>query len=565
MNPLQFTYEEEEPEEYEIDISAPQQRNARPFSSENLSRVAKGAAKHGAAGFAEGLGGTLGSLLQMAGLQNPDISEAERARYEREFNASPAELAAISEADEPLGYFSRLPTTQDITGYLQQAGVGAPTNFTSKLARRAGQFAGGGATFGAPAAAASTAAAAVGQGLEEAGAPPWAQTAGELITFLKTGNPARPITAKSPEVSKRLKEAKRLGATEEDLTLLKNALEENGLLKKVATETPEAAHRFKSTLANTERNVENIISESLPSYAEGGIKGIEKASGELFDALAENASAVKITDAQPLVSAIKTSVKGLNRTLSLDPKTKEAVTFLNEAVDGLKNVKQGIPADFFTNWYKRLNAIGQWVNPKEKEVILSKVKGAIKDTLKEQGPAGQRLATDLEEANKSWQKYLSASDATELVKKASTEEGMNWTKLAKSLDDPDNFRTLEKGLGTQSAKNLKAMADNGQDIQKLWKDVVGGKGKEALASAEVKGLLYAALTLNPAGLVKAAGALGLGKISQRVATKLLTDPKYQNLTLKAMKALKEKSPVVLNKLGDEFRRALEKDELTYEE
>jgi hypothetical protein len=109
------------------------------------------------------------------------------------------------------------------------------------------------------------------------------------------------------------------------------------------------------------------------------------------------------------------------------------------------------------------------------------------------------------------------------------------------------------------------MADNGQDVQKLWKDVIGGKGKEALGDAKIKGLLYAMLTMNPAAIVKATGVLGFTKISQRAATKLLTEPKYQNLTLKAMKALKEKSPIVLNKLGEEMKRAFQKDELAYED
>lgn len=564
MSPLEFTYEDEEPDEYEVDVFAPQKENVsqnRPFSLENISRVAKGTAKHGGAGFLEGLGGTLGSLLQMAGLQSPDISEAERARYIREFEASPRELAALSEADEPLGYFSRLPTTPEVSQLLQKAGVGAPTGFLPKLARRAGQFAGGGATFGSPALAASTAAGAVGQGLEEAGAPPWAQTAGELITFLKTGNPARPVTSRSPEVAKRLKEAKRLGATEEEITLLKNGLEERGLLKKTATETGTAAEKFKTALSNTEANIENVLAEALPGYEAGSTSGVKKAAAELFDVLGENAATVKIKDTTPLIGAIKNSVNNLSRTLSLDPKTKEAVTFLNDAVDKLKNVGDGIPADFFTNWYKKLNGIGQWVSPKEKEVILSKVKNAIKDTLKQEGPAGSKLAADLEDANKSWMRYLAADDAVDLIKKSSTEEGINWAKLSKSLSDKDNLETLRKGIGKEPASNLKQLADNGKDIKELWKDVVGGKGKEAVMNTKGKALAYAFLTASPGAIVGALKAIGLTSASQQLATKLLTDPKYQNLTLKLMKAVKEKSPVIVHRLTEELERNVRNEEL----
>lgn len=501
-----------------------------------ISDYAKDISQQAAKGFTIGSIGTYGDILDMFGLQTNKTLPGEKARSQLEAEAKPEELPGLVEGDDIIPRYSKLPSSQETEKFLGMMGL-APEAKTSlgKYGERAGKLAGSFLSTGTPTLKAPLVAAGAGQILEELGAPPWMQAAGEIIATLKTmpkGNIE--ISSKSPEIQNSLNRLRKLGFTEKDITLAKNSLEDRGLLKKIAKMTDETKERFANSIKSTEDNFNKILENSFEGITKEGPEIFKKASSDLFESLEETAKQIKIKDPEYFVKNAEKAIADLERTLANTPQEKQVIDLLKTSIDKSKS-KGGVAADFYTNFYKGLNAIGRWENPKQREHVFGLVKNAIKDTFRKQGPEGAQLANQLEEANKSWMKYLKAEDVSNVINKSMTEDGLNFSKLSKSLETKSNFDTLVEGLGKKQASNLKFIADTGKNIKNLDKAITGDEAKKIFGSIKLWETAKALITLD----VPKIGALLGHEIAGNVATKVLTDPKYQNVLIKMTQAAKD--------------------------
>jgi uncharacterized coiled-coil DUF342 family protein len=631
-------------------------------------------------GAVKGLGST-GSLLDLVHAQPKQTQlPGQKARSTLEAEATPEELPGIVDDDDIIPRYSRVANNQEINDFIEQlGGPGRGKNPISRFAGRASEF----ITSGPGKIKPALAAAGVGQGLEEANFPPWVQAVGEIFTLIKTGKRKGPITSKTPEVKNKIEDLRKLGYSEQDLTLAKNALEERGFLEKISELTPKAELKFKDYLKGTESKIDNILKESYPGI-ENGLNSLKEASGELYKNVDELAKNVIVKKPRVFINQIDESVNELKRSLGNTPQEKQVINLLEEArtkadermspftfktpeegliqvfdknqkqlggivhkylgdnkenvlieffsvrpeekhtgasialmnefmkrnvgkrafIDGLtdeglkfSNKAAGVtedivkdykiypwsngkpvreitpkeieqfqkttqrlkdrlepattPADFYTNFYQGLNEIGDWKSPRQREFVFSKVKDALKNTFRSQGKEGEKLANLFEGANESWKKYRSAEEVLTKIQKATTEDGINFNKLAKAYENPDNYKELVDGLGKERASNLKKIVDAGREVSDLRKRIEGNQAKKVLGTGKLLALAHSLVTLNVTELKTVLGA----EIGGRIATKILTEPAYQNLYLDYLKAVKQsnfqKAAVLANRLTEE--------------
>lgn len=214
------------------------------------------------------------------------------------------------------------------------------------------------------------------------------------------------------------------------------------------------------------------------------------------------------------------------------------------------------PGDFYTNFYKELNAVGNWGNPKQKEAAFGIVKDAIKKTLRAQGPKGVAAANALEEANKSWIKYLNAEDVSDVIKRATTADGLDLKRLNSLLKTPSNREAFIKGVGEKQLHNIERLGELSVSIADFEKKMRGGLSKELVESGKLFGLAKSIIT----GDWKTVKAIGASEFGSRLATKMLIDPKYQNIGLKMIDAAKHERWTVVKSLTTALEKQLSRDE-----
>jgi len=501
-------------------------------------------------GVTKGFLGAYGDILDLAGLQKQGVAQGQEGINRFEQGASDIQLAAMSDADEPVPRYTSLPTSEQVGQGIQSlGGPGEAKTPAGRFSSRISEFAGGGAALGAPQAKLAAKAGTIGQSLEELGAPKWVQAAGEIATFLKGSRAKTPIKSSSKEANAEINRLKKMGYSDQDLTLAKNTLEERGWLKKTSKLTPEAENRFKSAMKNSQNHVDDILEASFPGIKDEGVSGIRRASEELFGSLDDLAKNVIIEKPESFIKNADKAIERLSGTLANTPQEKEVISILESAK---QSAIEGRPADVYTRFYRGLNQIGKWGNPKEREHVFTLVKDAIKQTFRDQGPEGQKLASALEDANKSWIKYLNAEDMTEILAKVTTEDGINFSKLSRSLDNPNNYQMVSKALGKESASNMKKIAETASSIKGLEKIMVGGEVKKALGSSKLAALAYSAATGDISPIKAYIGVLAAGRLS----TKLLTDPKYQNLRMKMLNAVKDQNWGVIRSITQSLEKEI---------
>lgn len=511
--------------------------------------VFKDVSKQFVKGATAGTLGTYGDLLDLFGLQPRKMLPGQRAQYELESQATESELPHLIDTEDISPRYHRVASGQDVAGLIEDVGgPGKAETMAGRYAERIGRLSGGGAALGANVLQAPIIAGSVGQTLEELGAPAWAQAAGEMFAFLTSGKGKVPLTSKSPEVKNKLNELKKLGYSEEDLTLAKNALEERGFLKKVSRLTPKAEQSFKNAISNSESKVNEILNKSFPGLEEG-LPSMKKASSEIYNTLDDIARNVVVESPDSFVKSASKAVNELRKSLANTPQEKQVIELLENA---MKKAGEFPTADEYINFYQGLNQIGNWSNPRQREHVFKIIQDAIKQTFRDQGPIGQKLASKFEEANQSWKKFRQAEDVSELIGKATSDEGINFSKLSKMMENPSNFETLSDGLGKVQANNIKLIAQTGSEIGNLEKIMKGGLAKEALGAGKLLLVAKAIVTGDLSALKTYVGTEALGRLS----TKLLTDPKWQNLQLKALEAVKNGKWDQLRAIATNFERLL---------
>lgn len=519
---------------------------------ESEQRTLKEVPKQFVKGVGSGFLGTYGDVLDFLGVQSKEVLPGEQTQYQMEARATPEQLAYLTDSDEPLPRYSRLPSSEQVSQFTEElGGPGKPNTVEGKYAERAGRLLGGGLSTGSTALKAPLLAAGVGQALEEAGAPPWAQAAGEIITFAKTAKSKRALTAKSPEIQNKINDLRKHGFSEQDLTLAKNSLEDRGFWKKISKHTEGAENKFKSVYETSEKKINDIMNKGFPGL-EKGLSNVRKDSSELYSALDDVSKNVVIKNPESFTNEAQKSISQLKKSLANTPQEKQVINLLEEAIQASVEERT---ADHYINFYQGMNQIGNWSSPKQREYVFKTVKDSIKKTFNDQGPEGKKLADLFEKSNESWKKFRQAEDVTNILEKASTEEGMNFSKLSKLLENPNNFDTISEAIGKESANNMKLISNVSKSIADLEKTMKGGVVKEALGAGKLWTLAKSLVTLDFTGLKGILGA----EIGGRLATNLLTKPEYQNIHLKMLNSVKDKKYDKLRILSSTMQNKIEKD------
>lgn len=496
----------------------------------------------------QGLGigalGTYGDILDLFGLQSKEILPGEKAKYSREFDVlekmergevpSAGELMELSGDDELAPRFSRLPSSQDVESLGSELGlVSEPKTAAGRYGRRIGKIGGGAVSFGSTGIVAPIVAGAAGQTLEEAGAPPWAQAAAEIIATLKLSPKSNiPVTSKSKEVDQVIKDLRKAGYTEKDITLAKSALEERKLLKKYASLTPEAENAINSGVKNSETLFKEQIKKGLPGYAEGGLPYLERQASNVYQSMEELASSVPIKNKEPVKKSIENAIAYLEKYPLLDEQKK----FIEFMKDGLGKLDKADTAEFFTGFYRNLGKAGNWGNAKQKEHLLGLVQKGIKETFAESGPEAAKFGKYFDKTNESWKQWLNTRDLMQTIEKAQTVDGMNFKKLTSILNDPQNHELAKKVLGPEQLNNIKSINAGAQAIESLIKQVP--KTDKSVQELKLLSGLYALVFHGNKGPLSA--FIGL-EGAKRLSTSLLIDPEKQNIMKRIIAAAKNNS------------------------
>ncbi len=499
--------------------------------------------KQGAQGAGIGALGTYGDILDLFGLQAKETLPGEKAKYNREFDVleklnkkevpSVGELMELSDEDIAPRH-SKLPSSQDVEQFGTNLGlVSEPKTAAGRYGRRIGKIGGGGAALGVGGIASPIAAGIVGQTLEEAGAPPWAQAAGEIIAGLKFAPKSNvPITSKNKEVENVIKDLRKAGYSEQDITLAKSALEERKILKKYASLTPEAENAIQKGVKNSEELFKGQIKKGLPGYAEGGLPYLEKQASNVYQSMEELASSIPIKNTEPVKKSIENAIAYLEKYPLLDEQKK----FVEFMKDGLTKLDKADTAEFFTGFYRNLGKAGNWGDPKQKEHLLGLVKQGIKDTFSESGPEAAKFGKYFDATNEAWKKWLNARDFMQTIEKTQNVDGMNFKKLTSILNDPKNNELEKKVLGSEQVKNIKTISEGAQTIESLIKQIP--KNDKTIQSLK---LLEGVRAMFSGDYKTLAAVIGFDA-AKRLSTKLLIDPKAQNIMERIIIAAKNNSP-----------------------
>ncbi len=484
--------------------------------------------------------GTYGDILDLLGVQAKEKLPGQEQREEAELstleklkkNEVPSlyELQELSE--EPMFY--RFPTSQGVEELGEMSGlVSEPKTVAGRYGRRIGKIGGSGASLGTFNLAAPIAAGIAGQTLEEAGAPPWAQAAAEIIATLKySPKPSTPITSRSPNVKKTIDELRKAGYSEQDITLAKNALEERGLLKKYSTMTPEAENAIQRGVKNSEELFEAQVKKGLPGYAEGGLPYLEKQASNVYQKMEELAATVPIKNTEPVRKSIQKSIDYLEK-YPLLKEQKEFIEFLKE---GLEKSKNANTAEFFTGFYRNLGKAGKWGNPTQKEHILGLVKQGIKDTFEQSGNEAARFGKYFEKTNEAWKKWLDAKDLMTTLEKAQTPSGVNFKKVASIFEDKKTHELATKVLGKEQVDNIQTIIKGSQAIESLLTQIP--KSDKNIQTIKFLGAIGSLFSGNYKPLAALVGV----EAAKRYATDILINPEKQNRMKKIIVAAQNSAP-----------------------
>jgi len=509
--------------------------------------------KQAAQGVGIGALGTYGDILDLLGVQAKEVLPGEKEKYKRESNIlgkidqgqvpSLGEFEELS-SDDVIPRYSKLPSTQEVESFGKELGImSEPKSAAGRYGKRIGKFTGGGLVLGSTGIAAPIAAGVTGQTLEEAGAPPWAQAAGEIIASLKFSKKTPTnVSSKSKEVEDVIKDLRKAGYSEKDITLAKSALEERKILKKYASLTPEAENSINTGLKNSEHLFKEQIKKGLPGYAEGGLPYLEKQASNVYQTMEELASTVQIKNTDPVKKSIENAISYLEKYPLLDEQKK----FIEFMKDGLTKLDKADTAEFFTGFYRNLGKAGNWGDPKQKEHLLGLVKNGIKETFAESGPEAAKFGKYFDATNEAWKKWLNARDLMQTIEKANNVEGMNFKKLSSLLNDTQNHELAKKVLGQEQLANIKTISEGSQAIESLLKQIP--KSDKSIQSLKILEGVRSLLT----GDYRPLAAIMTLEGAKRVATSLLTDPEKQNIMKRIITASKNNSPQQAMILAEEL-------------
>jgi hypothetical protein len=515
--------------------------------------------------------GAYGDIANLFGVNPPEeyITPGEQAKYTSEsdilekmqkpgYKPSYNDIYGLSHEEDIAPQFSRLPQTQELKNNIEDiGGPGSPLTTAGEFADRASTIYGQNLAFKFKNPKPAIAAGAAGQTAKELGGGPLVQATAEIAAILATQGKSNPLNSKDPVIQARVNALRNLGYTDKEITIAVNAHKagSNQVKKAKATEASEQA--FNETLGKSEALFGEILSDVFPGI-EHGVEHIHQVARDAYGQVARSGRNVTITNPTRFQRTVNNVIGRLRNTLGENP---EAAPFIERLEGAAAAMAENPNAERMINFYQELNRLGKWVDPKYRERLITHVKNGIKSTFRNSGPEGRQLAERFEEVNHGVQRAYQAEAVNNLLSQAATVEGIDWNKMLKLFDKRKNWDILEEGLGHTQTSNLREIAKVAKDTGDFQKSLgslqKGGKLSGWVNTAKGAGFIYAIAN----GHYKTAALIAGSHISKealsRLQTRLLTDPKFQNIIIRTFDAVKKGSPQSLQKAANSFQQIAE--------
>lgn len=544
----------------------------------SYAEIFKDIGKQGAKELLIGAGGAYGDLLDLLGLQPKEELPGKQARNKAEFEIlekmqqpgykpSFSDIYMLSGDDDIAPDYSRLPSSEDLRGFNEMVGgPGEAETTAGKYAGRAGRLVGAGVAFGQLNPTAGIVGGIGGQATEDLGGGPIAQAAAEIVGMVATptGGVKKLLTSNKKEIADKIMNLRNLGYSEEDITLAINAAYKNSRKAKIASKGAKTEQAFEDFATKSDQIVSDILHAEIPGI-EKGVKNVHEIASDFYGQVAKEGSKLTITNSKPFLDASKRVVDQLQNTLGKNPEAQQFIRRISEAA---VDATQFPSAEKMMNFYKELNSMGNWLGRSQKDHMINQLKEGIKETFRSEGKAGKEFAKKFEEANKGIQKAYKAQDVHDMIQKVSSQEGIDYKRFNKLFDKKENVQLLADVLGPEQAKNMRMVAKVGSEVKnfdKAWK--AANAFKVGTAGDVLRGSfgLYYLYQGDWEGLARvAATKLGTSAI-KKIAEKSLTDPKFQNLMIRGLHAVKVESPKLMNSANRAMTEYLKEEGIDLDE
>ena len=533
------------------------------------AEIFKDVAKQGSKELLIGLGGTWGDLAELAGVGS-EQTPGQKTRWNAEseildkmntpgYKPSFSDLYLLSGDQDIAPESFSLPTSQNLREVNELiGGPGEAETQQGRYAGRIGRNYGSSLAFGQVNPVPSVVSGTVGQLAEENDVGPLGQTAAEIASILLTqGKTGKNIgNSGKKEVRNKVNDLRKLGYSDEDITLAINSASKGrsaGIQASKGAKTEKAFESFKS---KSEEIINDILINEIPGF-EKGQKAIHELASNVYGEVADKAKNLKITKVEPFFDSVDYAIKEVGRNLGSGKEAKDFVERLTNA--GVAATEQP-NADSFINFYKELNSIGNWMTRNQKDRIITNVKNSIKKTFRDEGKQGAKLADEFERVNSGIRKAYLAEDVSDIIGKATTQQGLDFSKLSKTFDKKENVDLFQEVLGKFQAENLRKVSNLGKEIKdfdKAWKNtnlLKGSLPSEVARSGAAAYFLYQGNFKGLAGVLATKAGTAAAK---KLAEKSLTDPKFQNLWIRGLHALKNGSPKSFRSINQDMQKYLD--------
>lgn len=544
------------------ELEAPGEKKKQTFG-DYLKTVAKDVPLQGGKGFAKGFGGAYGNIASLTGMNAPESPVEDELRNEQQRslevlndpNASFMERLmanmSVTEDDDYMRRYAPLPTSTDI-GELIDPYIGEAETGPGRFSERIGQFAGGSAAFGSIDPKSALIAGGAGQTAEEMGLGPGAQLVAEIVALIAAGTIKGKAGSISKETQAKIDQLRKMGYTEKEITTAINAGKKTSIWK-----NSKATNRSEQILEDigtkSKELVEDVLEHSYPGIKEGGIESVHSAASKVFSETVEAGKKIPFKNPTKFVDKAKEVLKAFKEDISPLPGSQEAA-IVKELNNSIKKLSKGNQtADTAINIQKRLYQLGKYSSPGAREKLIGELQNSLKASLGEESPEYLKM---VEKANKGWRDYTNARKVSNLIEKTvDAEGGMNFGKMKTMVDNPRNRKVLEQALGPKQADNLYQIAKIGKDVGNVAKKFGKIDGNLLYQTSRMAALGYGLYEQN---WYIVAGAIGT-EAAQRLATRSLTDPKYQGLVIKGLNAIKSESPKMLQRATTAMEKYLSEE------
>lgn len=490
-----------------------------------------------------GVGGTWGDLQQLAGVNK----EGEE-----------------SDDQEEEDFYSRLkyPTTESLREVNKAiGGPGEAETPGGRYGGRIGKLYGSGVALGQFNPLPAVVGGIVGQGAEELGGSELQQTVAEIISMLLTPvESGKKLIQQAGKTKLAKKLLRGLGYTEEDVTLAVNAASKGKKLGIKASKGAKTEQAFEDFAEHSDELIANILEAEIPGF-EKGAKHVHELASDAYGHIVDEAAKIKVKNLDPFFDTVESAIKEVEKVVGNSPEGKELITTLTK---DLSSIIDNPTAEGMIYFYQRLGRLGKWVGRSQKDRIITNVKNSIKDTFKAEGKEGSKLADNFEKVNAGIQKAYKAEEISKIIGKATTQEGIDYKKLYKSFDKKENVKLFEDVLGKQQADNLRQISKVGKEVKdfdKAWKASNLLKGNAVVDTIKAGSAAYFLYKGDLEGLSYVLASKGLGVGAKKLAEQFLTNPKFQNLMIRGLHAIKNESPKAFSAAKEAMQKYFDEEKI----